>query len=426
MFGFRVYAAALAAISGACAALAQSVPGLDFRQIDLAFPGVSPQPDSQFGLAGMNVSSILANNGPGFLNISTNQGWVVRNFPIDPNMVAAGVTNLGMMFDLGDTPGHVSSVNAYAAVTPTPVSGFSGGPLIPYAVPANSNVEYNAQGVDVGAGLNRAGPAAARINWNGITFDATKPTSMVWQPNHNLNSFEQDVNQCGPASVSNSLEYLKNRYGLAVPHANVSGIAGTPPNSRVAQIDVAMGRAQGAGVGNTTMTQGKAKYLADNGLGDKLVYKQYGLGNANIATPSGVTIFSGSAGGQSIADWLIGELQHGEDVELVVDWAGGGAHAVTLFGGGRIAGVPFFAWYHDAKQGKAGGTGYLDGGLGLSFLDEATGKFKSFITDGLGVNGLNDATLRFALSESVPTPGTAGVIFAAGFVGLRRRRRCDA
>jgi len=422
MFRFRVCAAALAAIVGACAALAQSMPGLDFRQVDLAFPGVTPQPDSQFGLAGMNVSNILASRGPGFLNISTDQGWVVRNFPIDPDMVTAGVTNLGIMFDLGSTPGHVGSVNAYANVSPQPVENFGGGPLVSYAVPANSNPTYNAQGMDVGAGVNRGGAAAGRINWNGITFDNTKPTSMTWQPNHGLNSFEQDVNQCGPASVSNSLEYLKNRYGLAVPHDNIAGVAGNPANSRVGQIDIAMNRAQGQGISTNSMINGKAKYLADNNLGDKLVYKQYGLGNATINTPSGVSIFSGSAGGQSLADWLIGELQHGEDVELVINWAGGGAHAVTLFGGGRIAGVPFFAWYHDAKQGAAGGTGYLDGGIGLSFLDETTGKFKNFITAGLGLAAQDDATLRFALSESIPTPGTLGLMFAAGIFAARRRR----
>jgi hypothetical protein len=416
-----MFAAALAVLAGACATLAQSIPGLDFRQMDLAFPGVPAQPDSQFGLAGMNVSTILSNNGPGFLNISTDQGWVVRNFPIDPNMVSAGVTNLGMMFDLGSTPGRIGSVNAFAAVSPQPVAGFSGGPLVPYTVPANSNVIYNAQGVDVGAGVNRAGPAAGRINWNGITFDPNKPTSMTWQPNHDL-SVEQDVNQCGPASVANSLQYLKNRNGLPVPHANIPGIAGNPPNSLVGQLDNAMGRAQGQGLSTNAIVNGKAKYLADNGLGDKLIYKQYGLGNANINTPSGLTVFSGSAGGQSLADWLIGELQHGEDVELVIDWAGGGAHAVTLIGGGRIAGVPFFAWSHDAKQGQAGGTGYLDGGLGFSFLDEATGGFKNFMTNGLGLNGLNDATLRFALSESVPTPGTLGLLMAAGVFAARRRR----
>jgi hypothetical protein len=416
----RWWCAALAAACGG-AASAQVLPGqgLSFSQVDLAMPGVSPQPGSQYGMAIVDVPALLGSHGSGFLNISTSQGWVVRNMPIDAGMVAAGLPGMSMMFDLGDNPGSISMLQTFADVSPTPVASFGATPVVPFGI---SPLTYNAQGGDQGGGPNRSGPTGHRVNWAGINFNPGGQTSLVWQPNHSSN-VEQAVNQCGPASVANSYTYLKNRYGLNVPHANTPGVNGVPAGSLVGQMDVQMNRIAGQGVTRDQFFNGKTGYLQNNGLAGTLQIKQYGA-YAGQQLINNYPVGDGAASGLSMIDWMISELEHGENVEMWMNWAGGGAHLVDLVGGGKIGGVPFLAWIHDFKQGdNTTGTSFFSGGYGFSFLDAATGKIKNFVGSGLGVQQIDDATIRFAASESIPSPATIGLLAMAGVIAARRRRR---
>src|SRR5439155_13952784 len=131
--------------------------------------------------------------------------------------------------------------------------------------------------------------------------------------------------------------------------------------------------------------------------------------------------------GLTLVDWLLRELRHGEDVELWLDWKGGGAHLVDLIGGGKTDGTPWFAWVHDFTQGNnSKGTAFGDGGVGISYFDAKTGCWNNYVGSGEGVAQIQCATFRFAASESVPEPSTMfllslGLVFIAA--NVRRRRR---
>jgi hypothetical protein len=75
-----------------------------------------------------------------------------------------------------------------------------------------------------------------------------------------MDSVEQATNQCGPASVSNSLQYLiangllKNSDGKAVTDKKTNA-------QRLAWIDFYSGRVPPAGVASLPLMQGKLKYI---------------------------------------------------------------------------------------------------------------------------------------------------------------------
>lgn len=405
------------AVSGTVGATPiSSGQGLELSQLDLAFPGASPQPASQYGLAAINVSQLLSAAGlpgGGYLNVSSPQGWVVQNLPVDAAMVAAGYAGLSVLFDLGAAPGRVSSLAIAADVSPMPVLSFSASPSVSFNVGV---VEMNAQGGINGNGGTRSGPTDHRIG--GVNFTPAGPTFSIWQPNHG--SVEQAVNQCGPASLANSFQYLEDRYGRVAsqPHADIPGVNGVPANSRVAQFDLATGRAVGAGITEAQFFNGKTKYIADNGLIHGLSVKSYGAA-AGDQTLNGVFVDDQTNGGLSLVDWLLRELQHGEDVELWLNWNGGGAHLVDLIGGGRTNGTPWFAWVHDFKQGdNTKGTAFSEGGIGFSYFNAATGCWDNYVGDGLGVQQIQCARFRFAASESVPEPGS-WLLLLGGLMALR-------
>jgi hypothetical protein len=421
-FGCRLLIVAFAFSFAATSASAVSVfdgEGLALSQFDLAFPGVSTQPDSQYGWAAVDINQLLTNKSMtaigGYLNVATSSGWVVQNLPVLPEMLAGGTPGLGVMFDLGANPGDVASLSATADLAQDPVSNFSMAGANSFMV---GTLDYNAQGGinTLNGMLNRNGPTDHRIEM--VVFEPTASpfSDAVFQPNH-PDSIEQQLNQCGPGALANSLHYLEDRFAIGVPHEFSPNMM---PNSIMDQIDAAMNRAPNAGVTRNQFLDGKLSYIDNNGLGgpNGLRIKGYGIGGDRTVgdtTLEDQTVSSGL----SLVDWLLRELESGEDVELWMDWVGGGAHLVTLTGGGRIFGRPYFTWSHDAVQNdNTQGTNYQTGGTGFSYFDPLRGNFINFIGD----EQTNNATFRFAVSESVPEPTTLALLVAAAYVLAGARR----
>lgn len=405
--------------------------GLVLSQVDLSFPAVPAQPASQYGLAAVNVSQMLsaaALPAGGFLNISTAQGWVLQNLPIDPGMTAAGYAGNSIMFDLGLAPGRLTSLTIAADFSSSPVTVFSAVPNLSFNV---GRVELNAQGGIGPQGGDRSGPTDHRIA--PVGFNAQGETFSIWQPRHS--SVETGTNQCGPAALANSFQYLEARYGLTgtQAHADIPGVGGVPPNSRVGQFDLTTMRAQtgckdargndvACGITEEQFFKGKTKYIQDNGLVKNLSVKSYGAEKGD-QTLNGVFIDDQTTDGLTLVDWLLRELRHGEDIELWLDWDGGGAHMVDLIGGGMVAGVPWFAWVHDFTQGDNSiGTAFNDGGVGYSYFDAKTGCWTNYVGSGRGLDEIQCARFKFAASESVPEPGSL-LLLSGGLLCLYVRRR---
>ena len=381
----------------AATANAHQVPanqGVTIAQIDLTYDGAE-QMDSRYALATVDYDIITASTGIGigYLNIVTSEGWVVRNLPIDTSSHFPG---LSVVFDLGG-PGAITSLLVHTEVSELPVTSFAATPNTSYAV---GSVEQNAQGRGE---LLGAAPAGA-VNVNLVVFDPIGAINAFWQLlNPNV---EQDKNQCGPASVANSLQWLENNGHITVEDEHVPGIR---DGSMVGEIDKDMNRQPHERVTDGNALSGKLKYIGDEGLGNKLVCKHKNRVGSNFVsdqnlTVNGVTSTANTDVTQSLVEWIIGEIEAGEDVELAIGWPNGSGHWVRVNGGGHILGIPYITFVHDANQGSDdqgtpdeaddetdvnGGTGLLDGGLGFAFVVDD--EFISFIGNG---------TADLALSES--------------------------
>jgi hypothetical protein len=387
---------------------------LDMRQVDLAFQGISPLNDSQYGWVGVNNSQILLNSTGGsltlgYLNISTAQGWVVRNMPVD---TTSGYTGIGTFFDLGESPGDVTGLQVKANISDAPLLAHgpvSGGDPVITLMP----MTFDAQGAG-GAGGGPSDPTSnprtnnpaptLRIDNSTLVF-AIAPTSIAWQFGHP--NIEQANNQCYPASVANSLKYLQTTTGVQTTAHN--HVAGELDNSLVGQLDMTMNRPAGEYTPSALdMVHGKLDYLDNNNLENNVMteHKQApGIDwlDGNIQSTAGNATSTEDTTATDLIDWIIARVNQGKDVEIRIGWDGGGGHAVQLTGAGRIAGKPYITYAHDAVQAdNTKGTGFFDGGHGFTFVDDNLG-IKAFI-GGETISG----TISFAVAEMavppVPTP----------------------
>jgi hypothetical protein len=202
--------------------------GVTFHQIDFTFTSAS-QTDSSYGMVIVDFSAVASATGisDGYLNVVTSNGWVVRNMPV---WTGAGLPGVGTMFDLGST-GDVTNITALVDVSPVPPTTFSGTPSTSFGVAA---LPYNAEG---GESARTAVPAPMSLA--GVVFDPIGEIERWWQ--YENPSIEQDLNQCLPAAVANSFQWLENKYGIDYfPHDHVPGIR---DGSLVGELDKDMERA---------------------------------------------------------------------------------------------------------------------------------------------------------------------------------------
>ena len=393
--------------------------GLDLFQLDLTFRGAE-MPDSRYGLAVVDFNRLASRTGLslGYLNIVTNTaGWAVRNIPFD---LSSGYPGMSTMFDLGRS-GNVSSLGVFAFVTPVPQVTFSGVPSTVFSVGA---LPHNAQGSD----RLRPSPPGVSVDASVLNFQSGGPTVLRWQPDHvganGLTNIEQDANQCGPASVANSLEWLHDTRALPVPHVHSSGVR---DGTLVGQLDLAMNRPAGDVVSSAKdFLEGKLKYIDENGLSPLLRIEHK---NNEVFPPLGGDVTVGNTTSKvdtsslSLFEWILAELEAGEDVEIRIGWDGGGGHFVDLTGGGFILGVPFLSFIHDADQGNPGGRRLADGGIGWSPVVD--NKIVAYIGGSFA-----SGTISYAVSQSisfrVPEPSTlmllgVGVLSFVGYSYWKRQ-----
>jgi hypothetical protein len=204
----------------------------------------------------------------------------------------------------------------------------------------------------------------------GYTSGSTRPDEITIQWDHP--NIEAAKNQCFPASVANSLQYLRNRYGLAVPHEHKPGLrpsASPGDSSLVGQIDEAMNRQvtnRRTGKGITTGgLKGKLNYIARNKLHQRLQVTHYGsfngddgASNMSSDTIDGARLSSTGAGASVNLDAVFRALAAGENCEAIYSWSTThpdgtvkrGAHAVDLIGGSSLMGRRSLAWASDVNQ----------------------------------------------------------------------------
>jgi len=413
---FLLIGLAVVLAEGAYAVELPDNQGVSFSQLNFTYLGAS-QSYSSTGQVYVDYGALPdIGSSMGFINVVSPSGdWLVQNLPVVPDITFG----LSSTFDLGIS-GPVSSLPLCVQYTVDPMQTNPGVSVInDFAASTGglSTVDFNAQGKGSTTRTTVPVPAAP----GAITFNPSGLNEVINQPGHAL-SVEQDTNQCGPAALANSLQYLENTFGLNVPHDNVPGIAGNPANSLVGQIDTAMGRAQGETVGDFDYIWGKLQYLGDNVDPNKISVKYQDDSYGGNITNNGVTAIDKGGAGNPTADFILSELKDGEDVELGITWDGGGGHWVDLIGGGTTLGVPWVAFVHDAKQGdNTTGTGLFEGGMGFSYLQDTDSdgylNFANFIDGSAG-------EVDIVVSQSVVPLPPAVWLFGSGLVGLIGIAKC--
>jgi hypothetical protein len=425
--------------------------GVSFKQVDFTYQN-APEPDSQYGQIFLDygvIHQIPGISPSGYVNVITlgtcveglnagalctsnsacpdsicSTGWVVQNMPV---FASSGLPGLSMMFDLGFSGPQTTSFRAIVDYSPSPLADDS-----TIAVPPDefdfvaqdfgtlAHVEHNA----AGSGDPATAPPGNPTGKMTTTFDPKGATS-VPVINTTMRSVEQDLFQCGPGAVANSLAYLNAHYGVPLAHAHVPGRSGAPANSLVGQIDLKVPRSICTGVFRGNMLDGKLRYLDAFGP-HGLIIKHQGtfdlIGGTEFIdedlTRGNET--SKYQGGLVALQFLMDEIHHGEDVEMDLRWSSGGGHQIMITGGDTILGRPYVTFIHDAHQNPEKttdpdcgpnanwqadtiGTGLFDGGYGFAWLDDPGGgariKFKGYI---VGDDGLN-AEVRNIVTESVKT-----------------------
>ena len=372
--------------------------GVDFEQVDFVFTNIT-QENSDWGR--LNVDPVLLSSSTGiskgYLNVFTDAGWVIQNLPIDfSDGLAAVTTYFG--FGLCE-PKDITTLWAHVEFSPCPEIHFFDGARSNFAVGV---ALWNAEGF----GTSHTSAIGAAPPPNMVQFNPRGRTETHTQPN--AVNVQTAMNQCFPMSIANSLQYLKDRFGLNVPHDHKPGLKGD--NTLVGQLDTesnrtATARNNGSGIHVVPMLRGKFSYLDKNGLKDKLVQKHQGRGFGNPpnqALPNGDFTSSGITskdnGARVTFDWLCNEIKKGEDVELCFSYDNlqgipTGGHAVRVFECGRTNGAPWIGYLHDRLQTNQDPMDTLG-------LENVRVYVRDIDGDRLLNLGSRDREIRFALSES--------------------------
>ena len=344
--------------------------GVSVRQVAFTWDGAARVAESNTGEILVDAARVLSQAGTtsGYVNVATSAGWVVQNVPVRREFAEHP---LAIDFKLASSNGRdVPTVRSDVRFSRTPLvefarfasgRGFVGARAAAASAPAGSLVvgetEFNGQGF--GAGGPVAVPKAPVPGALRFLARLLRPLgavfSMCYQPGHP--NVEAARNQCAPASVANSLAWMKAKQGLDIPDPNVPGLRDNA--SLVGKLDLATGRVAGGATGRDRRVgnpvrgsqhlRGKLSYLA-NKKPAVVVSHQGGDdvdGAANFAA-GGLT--STGRGARVTADFIISEICKGEDVELGYLFPGGGGHFVNVTGAGRVLGVPWITYVSDHVQ----------------------------------------------------------------------------
>ncbi|MDH3998197.1 MAG: hypothetical protein OET90_05105 [Desulfuromonadales bacterium] len=343
--------------------------GVEFDQLD--FPGNNVT-NSSVGMVSVNLLQLRNVTGlqSGYINIDLNGAWVVRNLPVFEEKDFP-YSHLSSQFDLSVTPGaDVTSLSLGVVYsddikTSMPASLRDSFPV--------GDINYSSGGI--GEGLDRnAGGATQPPTMEDVMFGDPANTRAIFQLDHP--NIEAADNQCYPMAVANSLQFLEDTTDLEIPHDHKAGLKGD--DSLVGQLGTHMNRTvvgrrapesgtENSGVDDLVGINGKLKYLAANGLSERVQTRHWGLyaGNTNASQSNGAATATSAAQAQQIDfESIVSALEGGEDCEAAYSYTvSGGGHAIDLVAAGYTNGQPWIVESSDIDQDSdsegAGPSGFI-------------------------------------------------------------------
>lgn len=351
----------------------------------LCFFSFSFPPSSETGY--LNVTAHFFD--PGSLPFDTI--WTVRNELLPPRDTIERVSLWWNLADLGWQPGDpLDSVRIHVGVDSNlSVDSFFD---VFYTLDLKvDSVEYS-----VGDGALDNNPVALPIPVFTLpVFDPTQITTFVYRgcevPNVDLDSltnnpvtcpgYAGDKNACGPAGAANSMHWLEKKHPNQIPPSGTL-------REKLKELSGMMNRANNDGVYTDDFIEAKLAFIDKYKLPIHVKFQSFKFGTANIPSPD--TLYghfaeneNASANAKPQWDWLVQEMENGEDVELefgYYDQNGQrqGGHWVTVTGVTEVGGVKRVYFKDDTDQSKAGGmrhqcTEWVNHSSGYSYLKDISG-----------------------------------------------------
>jgi uncharacterized protein (TIGR03437 family) len=311
------------------------------------------------GSVHVNVRRLLEQLGlpRGYFHMVSSAGWVVRNILLDSQHEIAWL-NKHFLLDStiqSDNPApgtRIATVRANIAVTPDPLLA---------APPFNS-----ATATVLPVGQESVATCGAGAPGDGVPpppenppFSSTGRTYSYVQPYSALN-IHAAHNQCVPVAFANSLAWLDaSHHDFNLPNRHEAGFM---DDTLVGTLERRMGRtasskSNGQGVGFDDAMRGKFEYLDQNRLTRMLVHKHQGQGAGSDFSAFGQ--ISRSEGSRLTFEWLCGQIEAGEDVEILYEVPPSNprvpfrsSHMVRVIGCGETRGAQWIQIIQDAKQGN--------------------------------------------------------------------------
>jgi hypothetical protein len=339
-----------------CTPSASAQMVMDGQGVNIQQATITGTPDTT-GLAVVNYSelSTATHMSSGYLNISDSSGnWLVQNLPVFSGH--SDLQGISTAFNLSTPSGSMANL----AVS------YTANPLATYSSISTSSFKVAPATLD---NAGESGPDPAAPPNPTIKFNPGGANSLSYQAGHpNVNAAD---NQCGPAAFANSLTWLQKTYGgLNITEPNVPGrydgkqvvvpngpntatqTNETPGNSLVGTMDQYMGRASKSRVDgdDTTGVQqinGVMNYLKDKGDAGKVEINYQGLDSTKVMDPGGMNPMDK---GKPTFDFILSEINRGEDVKIGYKVPGGDGHAVEVVGAGYILGKPYILYESDHLQ----------------------------------------------------------------------------
>lgn len=336
----------------------------------------------------LNVVAHFFDSGPGPFD----SAWIVRNELLPPRDSIQRVSLWWDLTDLGWQPGDVlDSVRIHVGIDPTiAVDSF-------FDVFYTTNLTIDSVEYTVGNGAFDANPSILPIpTFPDLSFDTLLPTAYVYRgcdmPNVELDSttnnpntrpgYAGDKNACGPAAAANSLHWLEKEHPDHIP---ASGTL----REKLEELSGMMKRAPNGGVYRDSFILAKLEFIDKHKLPIHVKFQSWLFGTDDLPSPD--TLYGHSAQNKNDSafakpqwDWLVQEMENGEDVELEFGYYDKngkrmGGHWITVTGVVEVGGVTRIYFKDDIDQLKEGGlrherSDWVLHPSGHSYLKDFSGK----------------------------------------------------
>jgi hypothetical protein len=223
---------------------APTEPQAEFNQVSMELDGVT-LPFTDWGQLALRLP---LSNAVRYVNLAVNGNWVIQNVPILSGLSGGVADQVCLNFPLGSNGVPVFTANTGFTVTSNVVA----------VLPPPTNVTS----FGIATHILASGEREVRLAYRPAQPLVGGPVLRTAQAKPSFPNREQRKNECAPAAIVNSLQYLDAVFSLNLPEADISlgaikGAMGWTPD---------IGAPVGDDPRNPEWVQGKDQHMRDRNL----------------------------------------------------------------------------------------------------------------------------------------------------------------